>query len=669
MKHRREIDGLRALAILPVLFFHAGFTTSALDKLGVNLGPFDQLGLDGGYFGVDIFFVISGFLITGIIVNELKTKNKFSLVGFYERRARRIMPALFTVMITMIPVAWILLFSDQYKTFLQSLVSINFFVSNYFFLGKSGYFDPEIDLNPMLHTWSLAIEEQFYVFFPLILWVLWKVVKERYWIPILSVIALASLVWANTNWYNDPTNNFYLLQFRAWELIAGALAAIHLSKREKPYSSQVLSLAGLALLALSLFGPWKLVGSTMDVFPHPGFITLIPIVGTVLITMFAGTGTLVNRVLSWRFFVGIGLISYSAYLWHQPLFAFFRISQLHEPKPWEFLPFIAATLVLAALSWKFVENPFRNRNRFSRKQIFIATGLIMALISGFAYFASRDGVDAQRVSLGGQSFAELSDRVTINRGLDHSCNLFAENEPKCIEGESPEVLLWGDSYAMHIALALKASPSKVGFVQQTFSACAPVLGLAQQNPSYGAAFAKKCIKHNDDTIEWLGRQSQIEYVVLGSPWSTVLGPEAKLYNRDGVVGPGGTQGVEALRETIAQIKALGKKPIIVLATPTDNEDHGQCVLRAAANNISSSECDFKLEDDERHNSNQKVVDANSGAPTFWLDELICPEGVCLAEREGVIIYRDAGHLSREGSAYLGEKYDLMKQLIRAADRG
>ena len=669
MKHRREIDGLRALAILPVLLFHAGFTTATLDELGINLGPFDRLGLDGGYFGVDIFFVISGFLITGIIVNELHSTNKFSIVGFYERRARRIMPALFAVMITMIPVAWVLLFSEQYKTFLQSLVSINFFVSNYFFLGKSGYFDPEIDLNPMLHTWSLAIEEQFYVFFPLILWLLWKLVKERYWIPILSVIAFASLIWANTSWYNDPTNNFYLLQFRAWELIAGALAAIHLSKREKPYSNQVLSIAGIALLALAILGPWKLVGSTMDTLPHPGFITLIPIVGTVLIVMFAGDGTLVHRILSWRFFVGIGLVSYSAYLWHQPLFAFFRISQLHDPKPWEFIPLIAATFVLAGLSWRFVEKPFRNRNRFTRKQIFIGTALIMAMISGFANLAAAAGVDKQRVSLGGQSFAELSERVTINRGLDKSCNLFAESAPKCIEGENPKVLLWGDSFAMHLALALKSSATKVDFVQQTFSACAPVLGIAQQNESYGSAFAKKCIKHNDDVLEWLGRQPQIEYVVLGSPWSTVISSDAKIFNRAGMVGSSGTQGVDALRETVAAIKSLGKKPLIVLAVPTINEDIGGCVLRTAANNASSADCDFKLDDDRHHASNQQVVDSNSGSPTLWLDEYICPERTCLAQRDGVIIYRDGRHLSREGSTYLGEKYDFMRLFIGAADRG
>ena len=652
MKHRREIDGLRALAILPVLFYHAGFGA-----------------VDGGFFGVDIFFVISGFLITGIIVGELNSRNSFSIVGFYERRARRIMPALFTVMLTMIPVAWFLMFSEQYKTFVQSLTSINFFVSNYFFLGKSGYFDPNIDLNPMLHTWSLAIEEQFYLFFPLILWLLWKLVRQRYWIAILSVVGAVSLVWANLNWANDPTSNFYLLQFRAWELIIGAIAAIHLSRREKPYSNQFASLIGLALIGLAIVGPWKLLHKNLEDFAHPGYITLIPVVGTALVLLFAGSGTIVNRVLSLKLFVGIGLISYSAYLWHQPIFAFFRISQLHEPSAWAFLPLIALTLVLAALTWKFIENPFRDRKRFTRRQILIGTAALIALLTVFSSFAARNSIDAKRVTLSGASFKELSARITANRGLDHMCNQFFENEPKCTVGSDPKVVLWGDSYTMHLALGLKESPTKVDFVQQTFSACAPTLGIAQQNPSYGAEFAKKCIKHNDDVLAWLARKPNIEYVVLSSPWSTVLAPNAKIYSRGGAVGKSGELGLGALRETVSAIKALGKKPLLVMATPANNEDHGQCVLRALANNVSTEECNFPLTKDARHKTNLMVANSGSGAPSFWLDKLLCPNGICLAERDGSIIFRDAGHLSREGSSYIGQKYDLMRLLIQAADRG
>jgi hypothetical protein len=222
---------------------------------------------------------------------------------------------------------------------------------------------------------------------------------------------------------------------------------------------------------------------------------------------------------------------------------------------------------------------------------------------------------------------------------------------------------------MHLALGLKDSPTKVSFVQQTFSACAPVLGIAQQNPSYGADFAKKCIKHNDDILAWLATQPRIEYVFMSSPWSTVLAPNAKVYTRDAVVGKSGEQGLAALRETVAAIKALGKKPLLVMATPANNEDHGQCVLRAIANNIATDECNFPLSDDARHKTNQLVADSGSGSPAFWLDELLCPNELCLAEREGSIIFRDAGHLSREGSSFIGRKYDLMKLLVQAADRG
>jgi peptidoglycan/LPS O-acetylase OafA/YrhL len=648
LKHRREIDGLRALAILPVLLYHAGFSW-----------------VPGGFFGVDVFFVISGFLITGIIVSELHTVGKFSIIGFYERRARRIMPALFFIMGVMYPVAWFLLFPDQWANFNESLRWIIFFASNYFFLGKMGYFDPNIDLNPMLHTWSLAIEEQFYLFFPLILWLLWKLFKEKLWIPILAVVGIGSLLWAQTHYAIDPNGNFYLLQFRAWELIAGAIAAIFLSHRGKiSYSSQWLSLLGLAMLIYSIVG----LGSNL---PHPGFVTLIPVVGSVLLILFAGPGTLVNRLLSMRFFVGIGLISYSAYLWHQPIFAFFRVSQLHNPTPEAFLPLIALTLLLSWGSWKFIENPFRQRKKFSRKFIFIATAMGMVLVLGVTWVAARSSVQAHRTSISGASFKDLQKRVSTNHGLSKTCSQFFENEPKCNSGANPNVLLWGDSYAMHLALGLQSGAHPLQFVQQTKSACNPVLEIAQQNASYGIPFAKACIKSNQDTLDWIGRHPQIKYVILGSPWSTVLGEQSNVYGKNGVVGPAGQYGWSQFAKTLRAIEALGVKPIVVTATPTNLEDHGSCVLRAAANKIDASACNFAQRDDQRHEFNLSLAAKAkaAGASVFWLDNLLCQGGTCQAERDGVVIFRDAGHLSREGSTYLGKTYDLGQLMIDAANRG
>jgi peptidoglycan/LPS O-acetylase OafA/YrhL len=648
LKHRREIDGLRALAILPVLFYHAGFKW-----------------VPGGFFGVDVFFVISGFLITGIILSELHTLGRFSIIGFYERRARRIMPALFLVMGFMYPVAWFLLFPDQWATFNESLRWIVFFASNYFFLGKMGYFDPNIDLNPMLHTWSLAIEEQFYLFFPLILWMLWKLFKERFWIPILALVGVGSLLWAQNHYSIDPTGNFYLLQFRAWELIAGSIVAIFLSHRGRTsYSSQWLSLLGLAMLAYSI----AKVGNDQ---PHPGLITLIPVVGSVLLIMFAGPGTLVNRLLSMKFFVGIGLISYSAYLWHQPIFAFFRVSQLHDPHPREFLPLIALTLLLSWGSWKFVENPFRQRKKFSRRFIFSATAIGMIIVLAGTWVVARPALQSNRQSLSGVSFAELQARLNPNRGLSFVCSSFHENEPKCVNGSHPNVLLWGDSYAMYLALGLKSGSHPLQFVQQTKSACNPVLGVSIQNTSSGIAFAKACMKENNDVLDWLKRHKNIKYAILGSPWSTVLASTAKIYGHNGVVGPAGDYGWSRFAKTLHAIEDLGVKPIVVTASPTNGEDHGSCVLRAIANKTSTGACNFPKAKDSRHAINLKVASAAAaaGATVFWMDDLICPHGTCYAERDGVIIYRDAGHLSREGSIYLGTKYDFGKLMIDAANHG
>lgn len=655
MKHRREIDGLRALAIIPVLFFHAGFSW-----------------MPGGFFGVDVFFVISGFLITGIIVRELHATGRFSLIGFYERRARRILPALFLVIGVMYPIGWFLLVPEQFQNFNDSLRSILLFVSNYFFLGIMGYFDPNIDLNPMLHTWSLAIEEQFYIFFPLILWLIWKFVKERYWVPLLSILGIASLLWAQNNYAQDPNGTFYLLQFRAWELLAGALAAIHLSHRARkkevegePYSSQILSILGLCMVTYSMFG----IGADVT---HPGFITLVPVIGTVLIVVSAGPETLVNRLLSMRVFVGIGLISYSAYLWHQPIFAFFRVSQLHEPTPEMFLPLIALTMLLSWASWKYVENPFRNRKKFKRRFIFTAAATSMLLIFTGSWAAGHASIQKHRVSLSGVKFLDLEKRLKPNYGMGKLCNSFTERLKECTFGDDPDTLVWGDSFAMHAVGALKSSKTKVSFIQHAFSACNPVLELAQQNSSYGIPFAKQCVEFNRNTMNWLSRHPEIKYVIMGSPWSTVIEPSFDIYNaKSGKVEPAGNNGWLQFAKTLQKLKSMGKIPVVLAPTPTDLNDHGQCAFRVLVNQLDRSLCDYRVTTNTRHNFTVKLQEKAEefGVNTFWWDRFVCPEGICRVLIDQQIIFRDAGHLSREGSAYLGQKYDISKQILDVAVNG
>ena len=617
--------------------------------------------MPGGFFGVDIFFVISGFLITGIIINELHATGRFSIVGFYERRARRIMPALFFVMIVTTIFACFVLFPEQWATYLGSLVSMTYFGSNYYFLSKSGYFDPNIDLNPMLHTWSLAIEEQFYVIFPLLLWLLWKTMKERNWAIVLGAIAIGSLIWANISYANDPTGTFYLLQFRAWELLAGSFAAMALSKREKPWSNQWLSLLGLAMLLVSVF----FIPSGL---PHPGFITLIPVLGAVLIVLTAGEGTFVNRLLSLKFFVGIGLISYSAYLWHQPMFALFRITSPAEPSPWAFVPFVALTLGLAALSWKFVENPFRNRKRFSRRQIFIGTAILLVGTIVVAWGGTRQTFQDNRITVTGQSFGNIEDRLARNYGLGKNCDGFEPEASECRTGDNPTVLLWGDSYARQLGLALKNSPTKEAFIQQTLSGCAPILGLASQSERNGADFAKSCIKFNDDMFAWLSKHKEIKTVILGSPWTAAV-PEQKSAERDYVAKTTGEVGYQLMEETFKKVKALGVNVVATYGTPINGKDGGQCIIATVSSGGDLKACDWPLKDNQRAKFNKYISPLESIVPFWSWEPIICPDGTCTVTRGDLFVYLDAGHITKEATTAFGKQFDFLGTFIRLAEAG
>jgi hypothetical protein len=538
---------------------------------------------------------------------------------------------------------------------------MTYFGSNYYFLGKSGYFDPNIDLNPMLHTWSLAIEEQFYVIFPLLLWLLWKTLKERNWAIVLGAIAIGSLLWANISYGNDPTGTFYLLQFRAWELLAGAFAAMALSKREKPYSSQSLSLLGLVMLLVSIF----LIPSGL---PHPGFITLIPVIGAVLIILTAGEGTFVNRLLSLKFFVGIGLISYSAYLWHQPMFALFRITSPAEPSAWAFIPFVVLTLGLAALSWKFVENPFRNRKRFSRRQIFVGTAILLIGTIVVAWGGTRQTFQDHRVSFTGQSFGDVEERLARNFGLSEACDGFEPDAAECRTGANPTVLLWGDSYARQLGLALKFSPTNPDFIQQTLSGCAPILGLASQSERNGADFAKSCIKFNDDMFAWLADHKEIKTVIMGSPW-TVAMPTQQSAGRDYVSRTTGDLGYELMEETFKKLKALGIEVVATYPTPNSHVDGGQCIIASISSGANLKDCNWPLSDNLMTGFEKYLSPLEKTVPFWSWDSILCPDGECLVTQGEMFVYIDTGHVSKEAATAFGRKYDIMGQLIELAEAG
>ncbi len=358
---------------MPVIFFHA------------HLESFS-----GGFVGVGVFFVISGYLMTTLIVGELES-GTFSIVTFYERRVRRILPALYVVLAACIPVAWICLFPDQIKDFAQSVVAVSLFSANFLFYVEADYFDQPTELKPLLHTWSLGVEEQFYLLFPGLLILLFRRGPAGTAL-VLSAGGLCSLAFSEWAWRNWEMGNFYLPFSRMWELLIGAVVGVYLGRKTFPASMrQIGSAMGIALIATAVLWFDRQT-------PFPSLYALVPTTGAALVILCADKATLIGRILSTRPFVAIGLISYSAYLWHQPIFAFVRISSVHEPSAGVFLLLAAVSLILAFFTWRYVEQPFRNRQYLNRQQIFqiaVATSFLVVGSGVAGTLFARDAKIAQ----------------------------------------------------------------------------------------------------------------------------------------------------------------------------------------------------------------------------------------------------------------------------------
>jgi len=461
MQYRREIDGLRAVAVVPVILFHAGFSL-----------------FSGGFVGVDVFFVISGYLITGILIAELE-RGDFSIARFYERRARRILPALFAVMAFCIPLSWYLMLPQQQEEFAASVIAVTLFSSNVLFWMQTGYFASDAELRPLLHTWSLAVEEQYYLLFPVVLALVWRWGRQKVlWLIIIAALAsLALSQWASTN---AESANFYLAPPRAWELFAGSICAFLLRGRPS-FANAWLSSLGLALIVFSIL-------FLHDGLPFPGVYALLPVGGTALIILFGGAGTPVARLLSLRGFVGIGLVSYSAYLWHQPLFAFARLGSDTEPAHWLMTVLAVLSLVMAVLSWRFVEQPFRGKKGLfpKRSHLFAASGAgaaVMLAIGLVGYLAKPPTrIEVENPVLIANAEKEARTGMGWHEG-SKPCEGFVESEGlNCRRyGDGPQkVVLWGDSHVLMVGPAVTPQPGKTIYVLGLWG-CPPLLGVSRHD--------------------------------------------------------------------------------------------------------------------------------------------------------------------------------------------
>jgi peptidoglycan/LPS O-acetylase OafA/YrhL len=678
MQHRLEIDGLRAIAVLPVLFFHGGLQ-----------------GFSGGYIGVDVFFVISGFLITSIIIEE-KRAGTFALVNFYEKRARRILPALFIVMATCLPFAWMWMFPDEMKDFSRSLMGVSAFVSNILFWRESGYFVTAAELKPLLHTWSLSVEEQYYLLFPLFLICIYRF-GWRWVVGVLVVVFVVSLAGAQWGSAHKPIANFYSLPTRAWELILGSFIALIPNSlnscatnagRNRFSLNQYGSLFGLLLIAFSV------IYFNRET-PHPSIYTLIPTVGAACVIVFATPITLVGRLLSSRIFVFVGSISYATYLWHQPLFAFARYRSINEPSTLLFIGLTLTAMILATISLRFLELPFRNPKIISRRTIFgiAIAGTLFFFVLGAVWY-SKDGLPERfSADLYPQFFPEKTNEST-------ACNLSAVESAKklqyCYFGDtsaSRTVALYGDSHAQTLFSELDKDFKTHGIrgLRVYMTNCEPIpkILVANESDKSNHRQQKECLETYSSLLDYLNKN--VSAVIISLRWTMRMYPVAGsvdelAFNN----GEGGREHIEPRKYTTLDLNGLpslegsGKKDAIAMLLRTMNELNKPVFVihpipevgwdipkynfvsylndKSTPMSISTSHERFKSRNsfvNDVLNNVQNYQNLIHIKPERHLcDSLV--KGRCVAQWNGTPLYYDDDHLSNAGARMVTQ--DIMTSL-------
>lgn len=517
--YRPDIDGLRAFAVLVVIAFHLGLHR-----------------LRGGFVGVDVFFVVSGFLICSLLYSDLES-GRFSLGRFYERRIRRILPSLLLVLAVTTAAAAVVLLPSRLEDYAQSLVAAVLSFSNFHFWQNAGYFEAPAATRPLLHTWSLAVEEQFYLAFPLLLALLHRF-NRSILISALAVLALVSLAVSAIGVFQNQSAAFYLPFSRAWELLLGALLALGAAPVLRGAWAHVVGVAGLMLIIGAVF----LIEPS---WPFPGLLALAPCLGTAMVIA-AGRGGegVVGRVLAFRPIVFIGLISYSLYLWHWPLIVLFKEATLQTTLSHiQQLEILAACFVLSLLSWLLVEGPAR-RAPAPRGFVFASAGVGAATLAAAAFALIAANGWPQRMPAHVAHLASYMDNVDLDRFRTGVCFIDSHHDDaqfqtsQCLRETpgKPTVLLMGDSHAAHLWRAMADALPDANVLQATASGCHPTLvhdqGAARCRRVMDYVFTRYLPTHHVDlvllsadwtqsdtqavreTLEWAGREN-LNLIVLG----------------------------------------------------------------------------------------------------------------------------------------------------------
>ncbi len=651
LRYRADIDGLRAVAVLPVCWYHAGLP-----------------GLSGGFVGVDVFFVISGYLMAALIGRDLADA-RFSLSEFYERRARRILPALFAMLLVCSVAAAIVVPPKLFSDFGASLAGAALFGSNLVFWHRSAnYFDVPADWNPLLHTWSLGVEEQFYILFPVLLMLIWRASAPTR-LGLLGTLAALSFAISLWGTANAPTASFYLLPMRGWELLIGALLAQWLNDRQRctdkrgdadkredasgprPLRATAAAL-GLALICASIV--W------LDrEMPFPGAAALPACIGTALV-LYAGSGgsTLAARILSLSPLTLIGRISYSLYLWHWPIIVFMRkYSAVKHSGATAAVAAVLVSLVLAYASWRWVEQPFRGRHAlWSRRGIFAGSAVGAGVLAGCGLLAVvSDGWAArfpgiQSVAIESQ-LAQEADDAARNGFQDKQCfvgDLSDWGDDRCFLSHHGirNALLWGDSFAAAYAYGFHARDDlKLNVLEYTSPDCPPIVG-------YHAASRPQCSRFTQNVVNVVKRHT-ITTVIMAANWDAYV-RRRKLTYQD-------------IANTVASLRGLGLRTILV----------GQTAVFSFAYPDDYFFQTYGLTQASRDYTAPVYVDPDANRrmqqiahPDAFFDPLqeLCRGKACVFKRGSSYLFRDFGHYTHFGSTVMVDDLTNQLGLARPDDR-
>jgi peptidoglycan/LPS O-acetylase OafA/YrhL len=622
LKYRADIQGLRALAILPVVAFHADH----------RLAP-------GGFVGVDIFFVISGFLITGILARELE-KRTFSIGGFYQRRVRRLFPALFAMLAASFACGLALLPPKAFEEFATTALAAVVFLSNFRFEQISDYFGGPAELKPLLHTWSLAVEEQFYLLFPPFLWAVYRW-RRAALLPLLVVGALVSLALSVWLTHADVTKAFYLSPPRAFELLIGCILGIGaIPTPRKQAVRDILSLIGIVLIAAS-------VVLISDKTPFPGIAVLAPCIGAALVIYAGQNGTSAGgRLISLPPLTFVGSLSYSLYLWHWPMLVFARYYFLGDLSMPQTAALMAAAFLISALSWRFIEQPVL-KARIAPGRVLLAGLLAIgvgAAVAGAVIVTK--GMPGRFSPAVLQLFASSEDFNHDRERCHSERNKIIPYARGCVfgrEGAAPDTVVWGDSHGAELAIALAERKAAEGssLIQMTASACPPAL-------DYDPPKRPRCRAHTRETLRAIIADQRVHTVFMVSSYQTYFGDKA--------FQAGFARTAEALA-------AGGKRvvlvyPLPVLSGPEPGDAIGMLKARGA--------------DPQTFGLSRRLFNEQNRGPTAYLDALsarlpvrtikpadaLCGERFCPAYREGIgALYFNRTHVSVTGARLVAKQAD------------